>query len=244
MCGIVGMVSVENDKECFSFFKELLKESQIRGKHATGISFYKGNKLITIKSKEPAEKFIKGLNFVSYSNFYLGHTRYSTSDLRFNQPINENNISLAHNGVLTQSDPKDWFKEFNYTTKTENDSELLLKFIEKENIKDVFKKFTKSSISAGIIKDKTLFQFRNTKRPLWLIKFKSHNKIRCLIFCSTLDIFDRAFDKIKFPMEYFLNKISPEVEKTKAGVLYTSKLKGKEIILSSEKLFSFKEDLQ
>ena len=55
----------------------------------------------------------------------IGHCRYSTSDLQYNQPIYNDDYSIAHNGVVSQEMPERWKELYGYDCKTKNDSELI-----------------------------------------------------------------------------------------------------------------------
>lgn len=186
MCGIVGVIGESPDKIREAVVK-LLLQSQIRGKHATGISYVKDGKIVTIKKPIPAMEFIE-LIPKDIGNIVIGHTRYSTSDSRYNQPLDKDNISLVHNGVITQAPFEQWEELYglrDFTTR--NDSEILLKTC-CEN-KDMFGllNFEESSIAAGIIKHGELWCFRNNRRPLYLF-----NTDDVLGFASTENIIKRA----------------------------------------------------
>ena len=86
-------------------------ESRIRGMHATGLSYVKANSIVTQKLPVSADKF--PFDFESYLNedgnlYLVGHCRYSTSDLEYNQPIANERVSVVHNGVITQELYEDW----------------------------------------------------------------------------------------------------------------------------------------
>lgn len=194
MCGIVGIISPHKDLNAI-VFEELMLQSQIRGKHSTGIAFLnKENKLEVDTKPLPVSKYLEKSK-VPQSTILLGHTRYSTSDIHFRQPLMSHGIALSHNGVITQEDPKLWGKYFDENEEdfaTNNDSELLLKSFNFEE--NPFSKFPKASVAAGLIveKDKQLVCFRNYTRPLW--KFNVNYEM--FGFASTGDIIKRAFRKI------------------------------------------------
>ena len=109
MCGVVGAILIEPSKEDLLMLHRVFLESKIRGMHATGISYVKNNKVITEKLPVPANEFpFKFAEYVNENgNLYLvGHCRYSTSDLEFNQPIATDDRSVVHNGVITQELPE------------------------------------------------------------------------------------------------------------------------------------------
>ena len=95
MCSVVGAV-IRNFKEHHvDLLKRVFFESRIRGMHATGLSYVKNSKIHTDKLPVPATEF--AFRFWDYVNedgnlYLVGHCRYSTSDLEYNQPINNETI--------------------------------------------------------------------------------------------------------------------------------------------------------
>jgi len=180
MCGIFAIASKEFIP--LELIKNILLELKIRGKHSTGISWIEKEKLNTDIQPVSADNFkLKNIK----TKVIIGHTRYSTSSLEYNQPITNNNISAVHNGVITQQDSKYWDNK-NYKFKTKNDSEYIVKsFLLK---KHPLIEYPKASISSCVINknNNTLQYFRNDKRPLW---YKDSDDI--LLAISTKNIFDR-----------------------------------------------------
>lgn len=190
MCGIIGIISPDNQL-LRTTAASLLHESQIRGKHATGISYILHGRHITEKAPIPAETFIKNTFPKDLGNVMIGHTRYSTSDIEYNQPLRQDDISLVHNGVITQSAFEEWEAKFGYKDfKTRNDSEILLKRIAEKKEMDSWLDFEDSSIAAGAILRKELFCFRNGQRPLYIFYSKE-----VMGFASTENIIKRALGK-------------------------------------------------
>lgn len=187
MCGIIAVKGKITHKELTS----LLNEAQIRGKHATGVARwnFKTNKIEaivdSIASKQFTQKYSKELEI--WCNDYIvliGHTRYSTSDLRYNQPIYDESLALAHNGVVSQESPDKWA----YKCQTANDSELLFRYIkEHSNLDNIEQKFKDLSYATVWIESAQLNAKRNGLRPLW--KFSSTD---VEIYASTKDILERA----------------------------------------------------
>lgn len=192
MCGVIG-VWANPTEENIHYIKRLFEESQIRGKHATGLSFISDG-IVSVVNPVPAREFVKEFDFnlfktVSGSDWkikLIGHCRYSTSDLEFNQPIFNQNFSIVHNGVITQEDPELWKKHFGYDCKTRNDSELILKAF--ENGKEPIDEYKHASISALILSKRDLCFFRNSTRPLWYTE-----RGEDYFIASTKDILIRVF---------------------------------------------------
>lgn len=189
MCGIIGIIST-NEQLAKNTFNSLMLESQIRGKHAAGVSYYDNNKLITIKEPLPPNEFLNKLPNV-LGNIIIGHVRYSTSDINYNQPLQEGEISLVHNGIITQSPFEQWENLYNLKDfKTKNDSEILLKTIVDNNKEFAsWLDFENSSIAAGVILYNELWCFRNAKRPLYVFY---NDELTLSGFASTENIIKRA----------------------------------------------------
>lgn len=187
MCGVIGVSLSEVTKPNLELIKEVFHQSMIRGKHATGLSYVKDNKIKTIKNGVPVTEFFKTINLSECINedgslYLIGHIRYSTSDIRYNQPFSNGNISICHNGVISQEDPSEW----SYKCQTSNDSEMILKSIEHNN--HPLEDFADKSMSVcSISSDKTLSCFRNHERPLWYSLLSNG-----IIFTSTKDIAIRS----------------------------------------------------
>jgi glutamine phosphoribosylpyrophosphate amidotransferase len=119
----------------------------------------------------PAEDFLKVFNFGQFegiSDFKLiGHCRYSTSDLSYNQPLSlTDQLSIVHNGVVTQDPPETWGR-YGYPLETSNDSELLLQSIAAGE--EPLVAFPDASIAAlELHSDGRMRWYRNGKRPLYM----------------------------------------------------------------------------
>ena len=193
MCGVIGAILLEPTKQDFAMIRRVFHESKIRGMHATGISFLPNwaTGIQTIKESIPADQFVdKHLHddnlkdmVANDGNLYLiGHCRYSTSDLEYNQPLGHADKSIVHNGVITQELPENWKELYGYDCMTKNDSELVL------HSEDALREF--SHMSMGVIElhvSKKLRFYRNGKRPLYLSCIPNG----CII-TSTADIANRA----------------------------------------------------
>lgn len=185
MCAVVGAILIEPSKEDLLMLQRVFLESKIRGKHATGIAYVKHDKVIIEKHPVPADKF--PFNFSNYVNedgnlYLIGHCRYSTSDLEYNQPIGDDASAIVHNGVITQELPENWKSLYGYDCITKNDSELVL---HSENPLQEF-----ANMSMGVCElnsNKTMRVYRNGKRPLHLTAIPNGS-----IITSTEDIAKRA----------------------------------------------------
>lgn len=208
MCGIIGIYT-NKGQQLVPLIKQLFLESQIRGKHATGISFLEGRKIRTTIKAVPSSKFVKEFEWESLPDRLrlIGHCRYSTSDLDYNQPIVIGNSSIVHNGVITQEDPKYWQEDYGYDCTTKNDSELLLHTLKEGD--NPFTKYPNASIAAiHLMASNRLAFFRGGTRPLWYCIHED-----AVIIASTENIITRAFEKTRRRLE--------NIRKTKMGVIYT-----------------------
>lgn len=197
MCAVIGAILRSPSLKDFEAIKRVFLESKIRGMHATGISFlpHWSDKVVTIKEAIPADKFVEvhmhNDNFKDFlsadGNLYMiGHCRYSTSDLEYNQPISNENLSVVHNGVITQELPENWEKLYGYKCDTKNDTELLLHTVEAG--KSPLKEWADESLAVCELSiDKTIRVYRNGKRPLYLTSMPNG-----AIITSTADIAVRA----------------------------------------------------
>ncbi len=191
MCGIIGAVLKTPSADDIELVKNVFRESKIRGMHATGLSYVKDDKLYTIKSPKPADEFVAGLDFSEFINedgnlYMIGHCRYSTSDLEYNQPMESDNLSIVHNGVVSQELPQNWNDLYGIDCQTKNDSELIL--LVAENDDEPLRHWADASISVcELHKDKRFRFYRNGQRPIHAVALNEG-----FIVASTKDIFKRA----------------------------------------------------
>jgi predicted glutamine amidotransferase len=193
MCAVIGAVIKSPTKDDLALLRRVFHESKIRGLHATGMSFLPSwsDKIETIKEGIPADEFVdKHLHNDNLhrlvnkdGNLYLiGHCRYSTSDLEYNQPLADEHKSIAHNGVITQESPEKWKDLYSYDCITKNDSELVLRS------NDPLREFSHMSLGVCELSDDKYVRFyRNGKRPIYFTLIDNG----CII-TSTKDIARRA----------------------------------------------------
>lgn len=190
MCGVVGVNLQNVTTSDIEFVTKVILESGIRGLHATGVTYLKDGKLTTIKEPLPAYKFLEKHSVNDWCDGdnlkMIVHTRYSTSDIEYNQPFSNDEVSIVHNGVISQELPENWETLYGYKTETKNDSELLLKTIEAG--KSPLEEWEDSSISAiELYADGQMRFYRNGKRPMCLTSIHSGS-----IITSTVDVLNRA----------------------------------------------------
>lgn len=172
MCAVIGVHLNKPTENQIEFIKRVFLESQVRGKHATGLSMVKNSKIWSYIIPEPADVFVEKFEWgclLSESKLRLiGHCRYSTSDLRYNQPLCGETHSIAHNGVVTQDPPELWGR-YGHALETSNDSELLLRSVLAGN--EPLKEFPDASMAVCELSVANgLRWFRNGKRPIYTTK--------------------------------------------------------------------------
>ena len=154
MCGIVALFS-PNENVANTIYDGMI-QLQHRGQDAAGISTLNDNKMHLHKDTGLVTEVFKSdkskLNLVG--NLGIGHVRYPTAgsnDVNDSQPFytsNPVNITLAHNGTLTNSESirknllKTHFCQFN----TNSDSEALMHLFAYELHKTNFRKLTTSHV--------------------------------------------------------------------------------------------------
>lgn len=181
---------------------DLMQQSQIRGKHATGVSYIFGGKIKSIVEPLPVREFLKR-RFVEIAEDLtqepiinlIAHNRYSTSGLEHNQPIFNDTLSIAMNGVITQADPKYWKELYGVECQTTNDTELAHKYLQLG--KHPLAYFGTASMTiVGLWNSGKLFAFRNNRRPGYLCQGKDFAFVG-----STADIIFRATKLNATPMK-------------------------------------------
>lgn len=187
MCAIIGVSLLNPSSADFELVRKVFIESKIRGMHATGMTVLHKGKLKTFIETVPADRFTELDNLEKYSDGELkliGHCRYSTSDLEYNQPLYTKDVSIVHNGVISQELPENWKQLYEISTQTKNDSELLLHTVDD----DPLMLWADASIAAIELRRSGLIRYyRNGKRPLYKTELENG-----FILTSTADIMRRA----------------------------------------------------
>jgi len=202
MCSVIGALIQNPTPKDFEIIRNIFVESKIRGMHATGMSVIVKDKVLTFKEPVPADQFRKLDNLEEMVNddgnlYLIGHCRYSTSDLLYNQPIANEEHSIVHNGVITQELAENWDKIFNYKCETKNDSELVL------HSESPLEEYQDASMAVcELSSEKKLLAYRNGKRPLYLTSLSNG-----IIITSTADIPKRAgirIPAVEVPMNTYI----------------------------------------
>jgi glutamine phosphoribosylpyrophosphate amidotransferase len=191
MCAVIGAFLENPSSRDLIMLADVFRESSIRGLHATGVSWVRNNRVNTMISATPAGKFIEAFDLKTALNedgnlYLIGHCRYSTSDLNYNQPLWDETLSIVHNGVVSQEMPEKWKDLYGYDCKTRNDSELILHTIKAK--KSPLVEFANASMAViELYAEKKLRFYRNGKRPIYFTSLPNGG-----IITSTKDIAARA----------------------------------------------------
>lgn len=166
MCGILGFVGV-NSPANLRLIESLLLQLSLRGTHATGIAWLDERSNVNVLKKPlPAQQFISLKPFAGIKRNQLvliAHTRYSTSDLAYNQPLMREETALVMNGVISQEPPELWPMADWFDYQTRNDAEIALCHTLHGLRGEVPGSFACCELSpAGLV------AYRNEDRPLWL----------------------------------------------------------------------------
>lgn len=189
MCGIAGYYAFNKNETDLMLFQEILRQSQIRGRHASGVSFIEDGKVKTVMGAAPIKELVENVDLTG-KEIIIAHARYSTSDLKYNQPIANFDLSIVHNGVITQEAPEFWESDFEYKCQTRNDSELV--FRARQDEKEPMEMFPQASMAViEMTKEGGFCFYRNGNRPLWFFYDEFS-----LFVASTEDILKRAFKKL------------------------------------------------
>lgn len=231
MCGLVGISVPTVTAKDIILFEAILRESRIRGLHATGISYLEDGVIYTIKEPVGADRFLEKYTLADCIDYdgslnLIAHTRYSTSDLRFNQPIANAQLSVVHNGVISQELPSNWPKLYGPigVCETSNDTELLFNTI--QAFGNPIVEWAESSIAAlELYWDGTIRAYRNGRRPLYMMRYYEG-----FIVSSTMDVLVRSGLKPNKSHElkvntYYATSLSNMCGKVKEEPVYIQKYK-------------------
>lgn len=192
MCAVIGAALKSPTPEQLELVRNVFLESRIRGMHATGLSYVSNGKVVTLKEPVPSPEFTPLSDMEQFINedgnlYLIGHCRYSTSDLRYNQPIQINEkVSIVHNGVISQELPENWKDLYGYETETHNDTELINHTLE-AGLNPLTEWADSSMAVIELHSDGMMIWYRNGKRPLYKTVLENGN-----IITSTKDIVKRA----------------------------------------------------
>ena len=123
MCGIFGIIS--NSGLNLKDMAILAKNARQRGKDSSGFIEYDNNKYNIKRFDYDLAKSIKNVN--QSSKIIIGHSRLVTNSMVDNQPLLKHNISVIHNGIITNFE--NLFKEYGFKQNLKIDTEIILELI-------------------------------------------------------------------------------------------------------------------
>ncbi len=172
MCGIVAY-SGRNTAAARGLLEALLLEGERRGAHATGLAFLDaGQELCVFSEPLPARVLVEHYALAQTLATgpeqldFVGHTRYSTSDRRWDQPLRDPYCALVMNGVISQDEPESWPRTDDDLVpyRTGNDAEVALRYA-----KNGYRGQMPGSFAVAELWCRgTVYAYRNTRRPLYL----------------------------------------------------------------------------
>lgn len=186
MCAIVGCYLETTTPKKIQILKNLFIQSQIRGRHQTGIVYESNGKLERFVVEGDGRELVSQFDWDKLREQptikLIGHNRYSTSDLNYPQPLQVfDDLALVHNGVVDQRPPDQW-GQYGYDLTTANDSELL--YHARYEGWEPLEEFPDATIAAAELHaNGDMRWYRNAGRPLYYDKFGANYYI-----CSTKDI--------------------------------------------------------
>jgi predicted glutamine amidotransferase len=178
MCGLVGVAGTNLTQASNKIVKQLLYVDALRGPHSTGLATNnKQNEVTTYKRALTSGDFLqldkaKSLLLCSTGNFMLGHNRFATQGAKNDDnshPFTYGNVTLAHNGTLTDQTTLPDHLEF------EVDSENIAYAM---GLADKPQEVISKLVGAFALTwyndhEQTFNIVRNSERPMWIAKAKN-----------------------------------------------------------------------
>lgn len=200
MCGILGFAG-DNTPKNRQLIKSLMLQLSLRGTHATGVAYQTVARVETLEASIPATEFLETfpVEFMLPPSLkpirLIGHTRYSTSDLLWNQPIDREGTAIVMNGVISQEPPDCWPGAGLFDYRTGNDAEIALLYALNGQ-----RGMMPGSFAICELDDAGLICYRNTDRPLWWGHGEDYT-----VACSTRDALLRC--KVRDPRQLPAGKV-------------------------------------
>jgi glutamine phosphoribosylpyrophosphate amidotransferase len=203
MCGIMGFArTAENTVVTRKAILGTFAGISERGLHASGYAILGAKTTWAARAAVPSTIMAENAKLrkrLAGARLMIGHARFATngepSDNRNNHPHSTDRLTLSivHNGVV-RFRPKDIEPHL----RTECDSEILLRILEREGIRDGFRRISRMpgadfAVMAIDRLDGALYAFRNEERPLVFANLKM--EIGGYLIASTEEILRTAVDK-------------------------------------------------
>ena len=201
MCALFGFLDCGRKiplKALQKLIQVLANASEVRGEHASGISYMKGNQMTIYKRPKPAHKM--KFKFPNHTRAVMGHVRYTTQG---SQEFNQNNhpfkghadvdFAFAHNGVLNNDRELRKNKQLP-TTNIETDSYVAVQLIEAQKALNFgtlksMAEDVRGSFTFTILDETNSLWFVKGSSPLYLIYFP---ELKLYVYSSTGSIMKTA----------------------------------------------------
>ena len=208
MCGLFGMFdyqSIFSPTQRNHILNALARESESRGRDATGIAYLHKHKLQIYKRPLPATRL--NLCVPPQTNLIMGHTRAATQG---SSRLSQNNhpfygkagrqaFALAHNGIIV-NDYRLRSKHHLPATKVETDSYVCVQLLEQQKSLAPSSLANMAELADGsftfTLLDQTHLSFIKGNSPLCIYHFKGG----CYLYASTEEILTTALQRIPFAL--------------------------------------------
>lgn len=265
MCGIFGIVNYspklgsDKAKAYGELTKALTKNSQIRGRDASGICLISNDAARVYKDNIEGSSMIgrnKFLNIIKESNLkngmrsLIGHTRAQTKGPHIynvnNHPIVANKVIGVHNGMVINDDSL--FRMYKHIISREGlvDSEIIFRLIDMYVAKG-HDLVTATKKTSRELHGSYVCAFIHVDYPDYLTIFSGdyspdatidiYNDLKLMVFASTTSILRKSIIESGKRLETNLFEKEPDT------TIYLSKQSGIRINASNGKIFAFKLDL-
>lgn len=203
MCALFGFLDCGRRiplKILQKLIQALANASEVRGDHASGISYMKANQLTIYKRPLPAHKM--KFRLPTNTTAVMGHVRYTTQG---SQKFNQNNhpfrghadmeFAFAHNGVLHNDVELRKDKQLP-STNIETDSYVAVQLIEMQKVLnfDTLRSMAedvRGSFTFTILDETNALWFIKGSSPLHLIYF---SELKLYVYSSTASIMKTALE--------------------------------------------------
>ena len=223
MCGLVGVVGTSLSFQTNKALKQLLYIDSLRGPHSTGLAMNNGNnEVVTYKRALASADFLqldKPSNMLMKvsGDFIMGHNRYATQG-EINDdnahPFTYGNVTLAHNGTLTDQSTLPDHEEF--VVDSENIAYAMgLVDDPEEVISKLIGAFALTWYNDWEMK---FYLVRNSERPMWIAKAK------------LTDTYYYASERYMLEMILTRNSITYDIKELPVGELLTLDLNLNKIV--------------
>lgn len=187
MCGIVAFHGPRS-AAALDLVQACLLQAAVRGTHATGLAWLEAGGLHMEKAPVSAREFVEHFDLARLAEgedrlSVVAHTRYSTSDLAWNQPLDDEDLAMVMNGVVSQDTPDRWPLVEQKPYKTGNDVEVAMRYARLGRRGHMPGSFAVVELWSG----GEMLAYRNAYRPLYAAQAAGG-----ALVASTLDMLRRV----------------------------------------------------